>query len=63
VTLIIAHQFENGVAITTPVSDLDINYVAEKDVPFGHPYVIIDSAEINNIDFSNPDGIGQGEIQ
>lgn len=58
-TLIIAYQFENGIAIATPAPGLDINFVAEKDVPLDCPYVIVDSSKINDIDFANPDGIGQ----
>jgi hypothetical protein len=58
-TKVIAYQFEGNIAVTTPAPGLDINFVAEKDVPFGCPFVIVDSSTTYDIDFGKPDGIGQ----
>jgi hypothetical protein len=57
-TLIIAYQFEDKVAIMTPAEGLDITDVAKKDVPTGCPYIITDPSKVDSIDFTKPDGVG-----
>lgn len=62
-----------GVAIIIPAPcDLTIEQIAQKDVPAGVPYLIVDLADIADVisdrktreaweaDFSNPDGYGMG---
>jgi len=56
---------QNGIKVTTPIINVDINIIADKDVPVGIPYIIVDSLILPNepqetweVDFSNPDGIG-----
>ena len=63
---------DGGVAIIIPAPDcgLTIEEIANKDVPTGKPYKIVDISEIPDdrtfrgaweADFSNPDGISLGE--
>jgi len=56
---------QNGIKVTTPFIDVDIKIIADKDVPAGIPYLIVDSSILPNepqetweVDFSNPDGKG-----
>lgn len=67
---IIIHPNEYGtITITTPVMDcgLTVKQIAQKDVPAGVPYLIIDATELPqdrdfrdawSADFTNPDGYG-----
>jgi hypothetical protein len=69
---IIIHPNEYGtITITTPALNcgLSVEQIAQKDVPAGVPYLIIDSSELPldrtfrnawQADFSQPDGIGIG---
>lgn len=65
----IIYQNDTGISIIIPTSDcwLTIEELAQKDVPSGVPYLIVDTAEIPTdrsqrhlwqSDFSNPDGYG-----
>ena len=60
---------EGGVSILVPAPEcgLTIEQIAEKDVPAGKPYQIVDVSDIPSdrtfrnafeADFSNPDGVG-----
>jgi hypothetical protein len=56
---------QNEIKIISPIIDVDINIIADKDVPAGIPYIIVDSLSLPNepqesweVDFSNPNGIG-----
>jgi hypothetical protein len=56
---------QNGIKVIIPFMDVDIKIIADKDVPFGIPYLIIDDfilpsepQETWEVDFSNSDGIG-----
>lgn len=62
---------EGGVAVIIPAPDcgLNIEQIAEKDVPAGKPFLIVDAADVPadrtfraawEADFSNPDGYGIG---
>jgi hypothetical protein len=62
-------QSNGAVAIVIPTGELPVNDVAQKDVPAGVPYLIVDIANIPEdhtffnaweADFSNPDGHGIG---
>lgn len=66
----IIYPNNNTISIIEPNYLLDINQIAKKDVPKGLPYKIIDSIHIPEdrtfrdawqLDFSNPDGYGEGE--
>lgn len=66
----IIYPNNNTISIIEPNYLLDINYIAKKDVPKGLPYKIVDSTYISEdrtfrdawqLDFSNPDGYGEGE--
>lgn len=65
----IIYPTENGIAILIPTGELSIEDVAQKDVPAGIAYKIIDALDIPEdrtfrgaweADFSNPDGHGIG---
>ena len=66
----IIYQSESGgVAVIIPTGELPIEAVAQKDVPAGIPYLIVDVADIPSdrtfrgaweADFSTPDGYGLG---
>jgi len=66
----IIYPQDNGtIAIVIPTGELPIEDVAQKDVPAGIPYLLIDAADIPadrtfrgawEADFSNPDGHGIG---
>ena len=66
----IIHPQDNGnIALVIPTGELSIEDVAQKDVPAGVPYLIVDSADVPEdhtffgaweADFSNPDGYGLG---
>jgi hypothetical protein len=58
-----------GVAVIIPTNELPIEDIAQKDVPAGAPYLLVDVADIPDdrtfrgaweADFSNPDGYGIG---
>jgi hypothetical protein len=57
-------------SVMTPTGALSVSATALKDVPAGRPFIIIDSAELPQgipqeawtVDFSDPDGYGQGGI-
>lgn len=60
---------EGGICLVIPTGELPIEDVAQKDVPAGIPYLIMDFADIPEdhtffnaweADFSNPDGHGIG---
>lgn len=68
---IIFKNDEGGVSIITPsqeaLTQYGIEAIAQKDVPFGKPYKIIDSADLPadrtfrnawEADMTNPDGVG-----
>jgi hypothetical protein len=68
-TRIIYPQDTGTVAIVIPTGELPVEHVAQKDVPAGTPYLLIDAADIPEdrtfrgaweADFSNPDGYGIG---
>ena len=61
----------DGIAVITPDPDCGIEprHIANRDVPVGIPYLIIDAAEVPEdrtfraawtADFSTPDGVGLG---
>ena len=66
----IIFQNESGnVSVIFPTGDLPIEDVAQKDVPAGVPYLIVDAASIPEdhtffnaweADFATPDGYGIG---
>ena len=60
---------EGGVSVVHPTGELSIEDVAQKDVPAGTPYLIVEDDVIPTdrsfrgaweADFSNPDGHGIG---
>ena len=60
---------EGGVSVITPTGELPIEDVAQKDVPAGTPYLVVEDDVIPSdrsfrnaweADFSNPDGHGIG---
>jgi len=60
---------EGGVSVILPAGELPIADVAQKDVPAGTPYLIVEDDVIPSdrsfrnaweADFSNPDGYGIG---
>ena len=66
---IIYPQDNGNIALVIPTGELSIEDVAQKDVPAGVPYLIVDSADVPEdhtffgaweADFSNPDGYGLG---
>jgi hypothetical protein len=66
---IIYPQDNGNIALVIPTGELSIEDVAQKDVPAGVPYLIVDSADVPSddtffgaweADFSNPDGHGIG---
>lgn len=66
---IIYPNSEGGICLVMPTGELPIEDVAQKDVPAGVPYLIVDAASIPEdhtffsaweADFSNPDGHGIG---
>ena len=66
---IIFQNESGGVAVIVPTGELPIEAVAQKDVPAGIPYLIVDVADILSdrtfrgaweADFSTPDGYGLG---
>jgi len=66
---IIYPQDNGNIALVIPTGELPIEDVAQKDVPAGVPYLIVDSADVPKdrtffvaweADFSNPDGHGLG---
>lgn len=66
----IIYPNNNTISIVVPSENMDINYIAKKDVPSGIPYKIVSIDDIPSdrtfrnaweADFSNPDGYGEGE--
>ena len=66
---IIYPQDNGNIALVIPTGELPIEDVAQKDVPAGVPYLLVDSAVVPEdhtffgaweADFSNPDGHGLG---
>lgn len=66
---IIYPQDNGSIALVIPTGELLIEQVAQKDVPAGVPYLIVDAATIPEdhtffsaweADFSTPDGYGLG---
>ena len=62
-------QDDGTLALVISTGELPIEDVAQKDVPAGVPYLIVDSADVPEdhtffgaweADFSNPDGHGLG---
>ena len=62
-------QDDGTLALVIPTGELSIEDVAQKDVPAGVPYLIVDSADVPEdhtffgaweADFSNPEGYGLG---
>jgi hypothetical protein len=62
-------QDDGTLALVIPTGELPIEDVAQKDVPAGVPYLIVDSADVPEdhtffgaweADFNNPDGHGIG---
>jgi len=60
---------EGGVSIIIPSGELPIEEVAQKDVPAGTPYLVVEDDVVPSdrsfrntweADFSNPDGYGIG---
>jgi hypothetical protein len=60
---------EGGICVITPTGALPIEDVAQKDVPAGTPYLVVEDDVIPSdrsfrnaweADFSNPDGYGIG---
>lgn len=66
-TIIVYPRKDGGVCIIRPMVDWPIEQVAEKDVPSGRPYIIVDDSVLPpdrefrdawEADFSKPDGFG-----
>jgi hypothetical protein len=66
---IIYPQDNGNIALVMPTGTLPIEDVAQKDVPAGVPYLLVNSADMPEdhtffnaweADFSNPDGYGLG---
>ena len=60
---------EGGICVVHPTGELSIEDVAQKDVPAGTPYLVVEDNVIPSdrsfrnaweADFSNPDGYGIG---
>ena len=60
---------EGGICVIVPTGELPIEDVAQKDVPAGTPYLVVEDDVIPSdrsfrnaweADFSNPDGTGIG---
>lgn len=60
---------DGAISLLWPSQPYPVEEVAKKDVPIGTPYLIIDETDIPQdptfrsawvVDFSNPDGYGQG---
>jgi len=66
--IIIFPQDSGVVAVMMPTGELGTMETATKDVPTGKPFVITDASDIPQgipqeawtVDFSEPDGYGQG---
>jgi len=72
--VIIFPQASGSIAVMSPSPDcgLTVAQIANKDVPVGVPYLIIDRSDLPvdqtyfaawTADFSHPDGVGLGEAQ
>ena len=68
-TKIIFPNSDGGISVISPTGKLPIADVAQKDVPAGTPYLIVEDDVIPSdrtfrgaweADFSNPDGYGIG---
>ena len=68
-TRIIYPNTKSGLAVIVPTGELPIADVAQKDVPAGTPYLVVEDDVIPSdrsfrnaweADFSNPDGYGIG---
>ena len=68
-TKIIFPNSDGGLSVSSPTGELSIEDVAQKDVPAGTPYLIVEDDVIPSdrsfrnaweADFSNPDGYGIG---
>jgi hypothetical protein len=66
---IIFQNESGGVSVIIPTGKLPIEDIAQKDVPAGVPYLIVDAIDVPDdrtfrnaweADFSNPDGHGLG---
>jgi len=67
--VVIYTQEDGVVAVLTPAPNcpLTLNEIADKDVPTGVPYWVVDSAELPQeeqeswelVDMPEPDGVGQ----
>ena len=66
---IIYQNESGGICVIIPTGELPIEDVAQKDVPAGVPYLLVDVTDIPSdrtfreaweADFSNPDGYGIG---
>jgi hypothetical protein len=66
---IIFQTESGGVAVIVPTGELPIEDVAQKDVPAGIPYLIVDADDVPSdrtfraaweTNFSTPDGYGLG---
>lgn len=63
---VILYPYGSGVAVVVPSPDcgLTVHQIAEKDVPAGAPYRVVDASTLPSdlstltADFSNPDGFG-----
>ena len=68
-TKILFQNDEGGLSVIHPTGKLPIEEVAQKDVPAGTPYLIVEDDAVPSdrsfrnaweADFSNPDGYGIG---
>ena len=68
-TKILYPNSEGGISVVIPTGELPIADVAQKDVPAGTPYLVVEDDVIPSdrsfrnaweADFSNPDGTGIG---
>ena len=68
---IIYPNSEGGICAIVPTGELSIEDVAQKDVPAGTPYLIVEDNVLPSdrsfrnaweADFSNPDGHGIGDV-
>jgi hypothetical protein len=68
--VILFPQDSGSVAIMAPTGVLDPMQTAIKDVPYGKPFILVDPSELPQgvpqeawtVDFSEPDGYGQGGV-
>ena len=68
--VILFPQQGSSVALMSPSGVLDPMQTAIKDVPAGVPFIIVDASELPQgipqeawtVDFSEPDGYGQGGV-